>query len=121
MEDASRLQASMLAQLNHDIRTPIGIIRSMASFAKEDAGDTEKLKKDLASIEAGSEMLLSLISNLNDITSGYQGAITLHPDVLDYEHNMSIIYNVLSPLCKQKGIDFEMRRHIQKCKAGARR
>ncbi|MCI5566968.1 MAG: ATP-binding protein [Veillonellaceae bacterium] len=117
MEDASRLQASMLAQLNHDIRTPIGIIRSMASFAKEDVGDTEKLKKDLASIEAGSEMLLSLISNLNDITNIYQGEITLHPDVLDYEHNMSIIYNVLSPLCQQKGIDFEMRRHIQKCKA----
>jgi signal transduction histidine kinase/CheY-like chemotaxis protein/PAS domain-containing protein len=104
-ESANRAKTEFLSRISHDIRTPIGAIASMTSFAKEDAGNRERLLHDLDRIEASNGLLLSLINDVLDISKIDSGKIELHPEAYPYDEYIASIKGIFEPLCEQRGIN----------------
>ena len=111
-EDANSAKTEFLSRISHDIRTPISIISSMTDFAFADLHDEEKLKNDLNRIKTANTFLLSLISDVLDISKIDSGKIQLDPAPYTFEEHSANIRNVLEPMCEEKGLHcvFERRR-----------
>jgi len=107
-EAASRAKTEFLSRISHDIRTPISIISSMTAFAREDLDDREKLLHDLSHIETSNQFLLSLISDVLDISKIDSGKIELRPEPYERGEYLGNIRNILEPLCQQKGLAFRI-------------
>jgi len=75
-EESDRLKSEFLAQMSHEIRSPINIILSYNSFIKEELGDKldNYLESSFTSIDSAGKRLLrtlNLILNMAAVQSGY--------------------------------------------------
>lgn len=107
-ERANDAKTAFLSRISHDIRTPIGIISNMTSFAYEDVGNTAKLRGDLDKIVTSTEFLLSLINDVLDISKIDSGKIELELVPYSYADYVKNIQNMLDPLCQQKKLRYEI-------------
>ena len=107
-EEANRAKTQFLSRISHDIRTPLNAITGMTAFAREDAGDREKLNSDLDKIETSGNFLLSLVNDILDISRIDSGRMELHPEPYSYEEYLSNVRNIFEPLCRAKGIRFSL-------------
>ena len=80
----------------------------MTAFAREDAGDREKLLHDLSRIEASNTFLLSLINDVLDISKIDSGKIELHPEPYRFREFIDSIRSIFEPLCAQNGQTFRL-------------
>ena len=103
-ESANQAKSQFLSRISHDIRTPLNAITSMTMFAREDAGRPEQLSQDLDRIETSSKFLLSLISDIMDISRIDSGNMELHPERYSYEEYRSSLISMFEPLCRQQGL-----------------
>jgi len=107
-EAANRAKTEFISRISHDIRTPIGAIQNLTKFALQDLDDKEKLKSDLEKIETSNQFLLSLISDVLDISRVDSGKIELKPEPYPYDEYETNIRNIMEPMCSEKGLGFEM-------------
>jgi len=107
-EKANSAKTEFISRISHDIRTPISAITNMTAFAREDAGDREKLLHDLSRIEASNTFLLSLINDVLDISKIDSGKIELHPEPYPFDEYMESIRSIFEPLCLQNGQTFRI-------------
>lgn len=108
-ERSSKLKTEFLAQVSHEIRTPINSILSFTSLLKDELEDKipEDLKSSFRIIENGGRRLIrtiDLILNMSQIQTGtYEGNIAmldLEKDVLD-----GVILEFL-PAIKEKNLEY---------------
>jgi len=107
-ERANNAKTEFISRISHDIRTPISAITNMTAFAREDAGDREKLLHDLSRIEASNTFLLSLINDVLDISKIDSGKIELHPEPYPFREFIDSIRSIFEPLCAQNGQTFRL-------------
>ena len=105
-EKANNAKTEFISRISHDVRTPIGAINNMISFAREDIDARDKLLNDLDKIETSNDLLLSLINDVLDISKIDSGKIELHPEPYPYDEYIENIRNIFEPLCQQNGLDF---------------
>ena len=105
-EKANNAKTEFLSRISHDVRTPIGAIKNMTSFARQDIDDRDKLLNDLDKIEVSNSLLLSLINDVLDISKIDSGRIELHPEPYSYKDYIGNIRQIFEPLCRQNGLDF---------------
>lgn len=79
-KSASKAKSDFLARMSHDIRTPMNAIVGMTAIARENVGDKEKVKDCLTKISISSKHLLSLISEVLDMSNIESGKVTLDED-----------------------------------------
>lgn len=108
-EAASHAKSEFISRISHDIRTPIGAIRNMTTFAREDIQNQDNLRNDLDKIDSSSTVLLSLINDVLDISKIDSGRIELHPEPYGYEEYIENIRNIFEPLCQHNGQTFLIR------------
>ena len=101
-EAANADKTEFLSRISHDIRTPINISINMTDFAMQDMADTEKLKNDLEKIRSANTFLLSLISDVLDVSKIDSGKFEFSPEPYPYEEYTKDIRNMLEPMCAQK-------------------
>ena len=66
-EEANRAKTVFLANMSHDIRTPLNGIIGMTGIAEESVNDPDKVRDCLGKIRVSSDHLLSLANELLDI------------------------------------------------------
>lgn len=76
-KNANEAKSSFLAQMSHDIRTPLNAIIGMASIASRQADNPEKVKDCLDKIGFSSAHLLELINEVLDMAKIEKGKIEL--------------------------------------------
>jgi signal transduction histidine kinase len=84
-EDASRAKSAFLANMSHELRTPLNAIIGYSEMLQEDAeahGQTEAVS-DLTRITGAGRHLLSLVSNILDLTKVEAGYLELHVERVD--------------------------------------
>ena len=108
IEKANRAKNDFISRISHDIRTPIGAISNMTTFAFEDIDDKQKLQDDLRKIESSNTFLLSLINDVLDISKIDSGKLELKPEPYRWKEYLSNIRNMFEPLCQSKGLDFQL-------------
>ena len=67
-QEASRSKSSFLANMSHDIRTPMNAIIGMTSLIRYDAGDKGKVIEYADKIDISSQHLLGIINNVLDMS-----------------------------------------------------
>lgn len=91
---ANEAKSSFLAQMSHDIRTPINAIIGMSAIAAAHADDCIKVTECLKKINVSSKHLLSLVDEVLDMSKIEKGKLELSENPFRLEeliHDISIM------------------------------
>ena len=99
------LRKDLLANVSHDLRTPITLIRSYAEMIKDISGD-DPIKRDqhLDVIIEETEYLTKLINDMQEYSKLQAGFINLNKSNFDIEKTTLNVCKLLSGLMREKNI-----------------
>ena len=95
-QEASRSKSSFLANMSHDIRTPMNAIIGMTSLIKHDAGDKGKVIEYANKIDISSQHLLGIINDVLDMSKIEAGKTTFkYTDfsILDFIQELNVMFH----------------------------
>ena len=103
---ASRAKSDFLANMSHDIRTPMNAIMGMSTIARRNIHDREKLEDCLNKIDASSKHLLSLINSVLDMSKIESGKVVFVEEVFQLDQMIEDIKRIVQPQAEKKDIQF---------------
>jgi signal transduction histidine kinase len=109
-EVASQAKSTFLANMSHELRTPLTAIIGYSELLQEEADDLgyADLVPDLNKIRTSGHHLLSIISDILDLSKIEAGKMELYPETLDI---LSLIHDVVvtaQPLVEKRGNTLEV-------------
>lgn len=107
MDEANRAnmaKTSFMGRMSHDIRTPINGIMGMVQIAKKNIDNKEVVDDCLSKIDYSNKHLLSLISDILQMTSLESGAISLSYEKFDIIETIGQCMDMLSTTAKDRGV-----------------
>jgi PAS domain S-box-containing protein len=107
-ESANRAKSTFLASMSHELRTPLNAILGFSQLMAHDAGTTEPQKEKLAIINRSGEHLLSMISDILDLSKIEVGKIELEPVSFELPQLLKDISDVFSQRANTKGLAFTL-------------
>ncbi|NJN65515.1 MAG: PAS domain-containing protein [Chloroflexaceae bacterium] len=102
-EQANQAKSTFLANMSHELRTPLNAIIGYSEMLQEEAqewGDTD-LATDLEKIHAAGHHLLSLISDILDISKIEAGRMELHLETFSIKALLNEVITTVHPLIHQ--------------------
>ena len=84
-DQAALVKSQFLANMSHDIRTPINGIMGMLSIIRKSENDPERIKDSLDKIEVSTKLLLSLVNDVLDMTKLETDAVVLSHDSINLD------------------------------------
>lgn len=96
-KQSNQAKSTFLAKMSHDIRTPINAIMGMTQIARDNAGNWEKTDECLATIQASSQHLLSLINDVLDMSKIESGAIELQEECCNLDDLLRDVDAIMRP------------------------
>lgn len=103
---ASRAKSDFLANMSHDIRTPMNAIMGMSTIARRNIHDPEKLEDCLNKIDSSSKHLLSLINSVLDMSKIESGKVVFVEEVFQLDQMIEDIKRIVQPQAEKKDIQF---------------
>lgn len=100
---ASRAKTDFLAQMSHDIRTPLNGIMGMTQLAMEE-NDPAVIHEYLEKIDTSSHFLLGLLNDILDMSRIEKGVINLEQETYSLSEFKASLDSIILPLCKNKDI-----------------
>ncbi len=94
-----------LANMSHDIRTPMNAIVGYTNIARERIGDPAAVRESLDKIGSASHFLLSLINDVLDISKIESGKMQLSPAPCDLAAVFRRIEDITSLQARQKSLN----------------
>ena len=106
-QDASRAKSSFLANVSHEIRTPINAILGMDTMILRESRE-DNIREYAGDIRSAGQNLLSLINDILDFSKIESGKMEIKP--FDYEliTLLGNCYNMIQMRAKEKGLFFRM-------------
>jgi signal transduction histidine kinase/CheY-like chemotaxis protein len=95
-QEANRSKSSFLANMSHDIRTPMNAIIGMTSLIRYDAGDKGKVIEYADKIDISSQHLLGIINDVLDMSKIEAGkTVFKYSDfsILDFVQELETIFH----------------------------
>ncbi len=117
-EEKKRAEASSLAKstflfnASHDIRTPMNAIQGFARIIEENADNTEIVRDAVRKISQSSDMLMSLINDILEISRIERGKDSVEEQPLDMDAHVHKLYEMFAGEMAQAGIDFQVENDI---------
>ena len=108
--EASRLKSQFLANISHELRTPMNAIIGFSNVLHDGlvASDSPRYKEFLGYIVSGGNHLLQLINNLLDLAAIEAGKIKFSPQSVDLPALMREVVTVLGALSMDKRIRIDI-------------
>lgn len=106
-EKANRSKTEFLANISHDIRTPLTGVKGALSLLATTNLD-EKQKPLLQKAKLSSEILHSIINDLLDVSRLEKGMLPLHKDTVDLRELVKEVVSMMEELKNEKGLDLEV-------------
>lgn len=107
-QNANAAKSQFLSNMSHDIRTPMNAIIGMTTIAAAHAGENTKLKDCLNKITTASKHLLSLISDVLDMSKIESGKLLLSEDAFDLSELVQNFVAIIQQQIRAKQLDFEV-------------
>ena len=109
-ESASRLKSQFLATMSHELRTPLNAILGFSEVIQDRVfGNSEETWNNYAqyagSIHASGKHLLSLISEILDLSKIEAGSYTLDLEVLDLRDSVTGALNLIAPAARNAAVE----------------
>lgn len=105
--EASKFKSVFLANMSHDMRTPLNAINGFANLLIE-SELSEKQKKYISNIKKSGYILENLINDILDISRIEAGKIKLNIQPYLIDDLIDNIYSLFDHLFSEKGVEFEV-------------
>ncbi len=92
-EESDKLKTAFLANMSHEIRTPMNAIIGFSQLLLQEQLSEAKLTKFVQIINTNSQQLLSVISDIIDISKIESGLITMDSELVSVNELMVEIYD----------------------------
>jgi len=104
-EAANRAKSTFLANMSHELRTPLNAIIGYSELLQEEAEDLDRvdLKADLEKIRAAGRHLLSLISDILDVSKIEAGKMELYMETFDLIPLIHDVVELVQPMVAKNG------------------
>lgn len=110
-QKANEAKSAFLANMSHDIRTPMNAIIGMTAIAYGHLDNTDQVRQCLEKISFSSKHLLGLINDVLDMSKIESGKMTLNMGPLLLPELMEGVVNIIQPSLKAKHQHFSIRLH----------
>ncbi|MBW4680292.1 MAG: MASE1 domain-containing protein [Microcoleus vaginatus WJT46-NPBG5] len=99
-EEANRAKSAFLANMSHELRTPLNAIIGYSEMLQEEAEDAgeDAFVEDLLKINSAGKQLLSLISDILDLSKIEAGRMTLHVETFEISTLIWEVVTTIQPL-----------------------
>lgn len=101
-EKANNAKSDFLANMSHDIRTPMNAIIGMSFLAKANIGNDKKVLDCINKIESSSNLLLGLINEVLDMSKIESGKLLLSKDEINIGVLLEELVLMMQPEIKKK-------------------
>ena len=108
LEAANSAKTRFLSSMSHDIRTPMNAILGMTAIAEKQLNDRERLEDCLHKIDLAGNHLLTLVSDILDISQIESGRLTFRPSVFSLEESAADLVNPLYHQAEDKHLRAEV-------------
>lgn len=88
-EESDHLKSAFLANMSHEIRTPMNAIVGFSEFILQPGASKTELDRYIHIIQASSQQLLSVISDIIDISKIEAGQISVESELVDINKLMN--------------------------------
>lgn len=106
--EANKAKSQFLANMSHDIRTPMNAIVGMTAIATAHIDDLAQVKACLRKIALSSKQLLGLINDVLDMSKIESGKLTLTSEQLSLKDFFEGIVSIIQPQVKAKKQNFDI-------------
>ena len=110
LEAASQAKDRFLASMSHELRTPLNAVLGFTGMILMGLSGplTAEQRKQLNTVQANGQQLLSLINDLLDLAKIESGNIELEFETVNCREVLEEIVSALRPVADDKGIELEM-------------
>lgn len=103
--EASKAKSQFLANVSHEIRTPINAVLGMNELILRETKELS-VRNYAKNIESAGQTLLSVINDVLDISKIESGKMPIVPVVYSLSSLINDLYNMIFARAKEKGLDF---------------
>lgn len=103
---ANESKSTFLANMSHDIRTPMNAVLGFASIIGREADNPAKVRDYAQKITSSGKHLLGLINDVLDISKIESGKTTLTFEAFDLGESLSAVESIIAPMAAEKGQRF---------------
>ncbi|MBO5303686.1 MAG: response regulator [Lachnospiraceae bacterium] len=104
---ANNAKSTFLANISHEIRTPINAVLGMDEMILRECVDGQ-IREYASEIKASAKSLLRIINDVLDITKIETGKMEIIPTEYDFGILIGNIVNMIAPTAKKKGLELEV-------------
>ena len=112
-ERASKAKTDFLANMSHDIRTPMNAIIGITTLMKNELHQPEKLAEHLGKLETSGRLLLGIINDILDMSRIESGKTTLNIEKMNLPHQISQLDSIIRQQASQRRQTFTVETHVQ--------
>ena len=106
---ANQAKSNFLANMSHDIRTPMNAIMGFSALLQKYGDNPDKVREYTGKIISSGEHLLSLINDVLDMSKIESGRTSLHLAEFSLGELFEGVYSIIIPQIRTKKLCFEMR------------
>ena len=112
-ERASKAKTDFLANMSHDIRTPMNAIIGITTLMKNELHEPEKLAEHLGKLESSGQLLLGIINDILDMSRIESGKTTLNVEKMNLPQQISQLDSIIRQQAGQRSQTFTVNTHLQ--------
>ena len=112
-ERASKAKTDFLANMSHDIRTPMNAIIGITTLMKNELHQPEKLAEHLGKLESSGQLLLGIINDILDMSRIESGKTTLSIEKMNLPQQISQLDSIIRQQANQHGQTFTVETRLQ--------
>ena len=101
-ESASKAKSDFLANMSHDIRTPMNAIVGLTKLMDHDRDDPERIGVYIGKIQQSSQHLLSLINDVLDMSRIEAGEVTLNVGPISVADQLGQVESIMRPQVEER-------------------
>lgn len=110
-ESANHAKSAFLANISHDIQTPMNAIIGLAELLEHDAQQTHKNAEYVRKIKASSQQLLEIINNILDMSKIESGKAVMNMAEFDIQEILKQLEAGFSTQAEANGLTFAITAH----------
>lgn len=107
-EETSRAKSNFLSRMSHEIRTPMNAIIGLTNLARMSGEATPKISENLEKIDASAKFLLSLLSDILDMSKIESDKMEISERPFDLIRMVSQIEDIFTAQMESKGLELKV-------------
>ena len=111
LKEASQAKSDFLANMSHDIRTPMNAIVGITKLMAHDKNNPAKIEGYIGKVQQSSQHLLSLINDVLDMSKIESGEVTLNMEPISVADQIGQIESIVRPQIEERRQKFSIRTH----------